>query len=152
MIKRILKWIGIFLAGLIILILLAGIFAGYKSAQYEETAVPYLKEVVPIISQWDAESSRVYFSPAALKEVSEEDYQKLFSFLSRMGGLLALGDPVFHNVSSGATLREGANTIVTYTITAEYEYGDALITIRLVEKGDSFEIYHFNLNSTALLD
>jgi hypothetical protein len=152
MFKRILKWIGIFVSGLVILFVLAAVYSGYKSTQYDETAIPYIEQVIPIISEWDVDQARSYFTSKALENTSEEDFQKLFRWLSKMGKLLSLGEPQFSNVTSGATLSEGSITIVTYTVPAEYEYGEALITIRLVDLGDSFEIYYFNLSSTALMD
>ena len=150
--KRILKWIGIFLAVLFLVILLGILFAWLKSGEYDETAIPYINEVVPILSEWDPDKARPYFLPAALESASEEDFQKLFSFLSKMGLLIELGEPQFSNVTSGVTIKDGAATIVTYTVPAEYEYGDAQLTLRLVEDGESFSIYYFNLNSSALMD
>ena len=152
MLKRILKWIGIFVAGLVILFVLVAVYTGYISAQYNETAVPYIEQAIPIISEWDADKARPYFTSNALEKTSEEDFQKLFHWLSKMGELLSFGEPGFSNVTSGATLNEGPTTIVTYTVPAVYEYGEAMITIRLVDLGDSFEIYYFNFNSTALMD
>ena len=152
MLRKILKWVGTFIAGLAIVFVLIFVYTGYLSAQYDETAVPYIERVIPIISEWNTEQARPLFTKTALENTSEEDFQKLFNWLSKMGVLLSLGEPKFSNVTSGATLDEGSMTIVTYTVPAEYEYGDALISIRLVDLGDSFEIYNFNLNSTALMD
>ncbi|ARU55874.1 hypothetical protein OLMES_1800 [Oleiphilus messinensis] len=62
-------------------------------------------------------------------------------------------EPEFNQVRSGAIVREGANTIVTYnTVLAHYENGDAQITIRLLDLGGSFEVYHFHVNSAALIE
>lgn len=152
MLKRIFKWIGIFVLGLAILFALIFAYTVYISAQYDKTAVPYIEKAIPIISEWDADRARPFFAARALEQSSEEDFQKLFSWLSKMGVLLSLGEPAFSNVTSGATIDDGSITLVTYTVPAEYEYGDALISIRLVDLGDSFEIYHFKLNSTALMD
>ena len=152
MLKRGLKWIGIFVAGLVILFVLVAVYTGYISAQYRETAVPYIEQVIPIISEWNADKARPHFTSQTFENTSEEDFQKLFHWLSKMGELLSLGEPAFSNVTSSAMLNEGSMTIVTYTVPAVYEYGEAMITIRLVDLGDSFEIYYFNLNSTALMD
>ncbi len=152
MIKRILKWLGGIL--LVIVVLFGAILAltTYKQAQYSKTAVPYIERVVPILSEWDAPSARSLFAAQALEEVSEEDLEKLLDFLSKLGDLLSMDDPKFLQVSAGASVGEGTSTIVTYTIDAQYEYGPALITIRLLDLGDRFEIYYFNVNSSALLD
>lgn len=51
-----------------------------------------------------------------------------------------------------ATVGNGKQTIVTYTIPAHYQNGDATITIRLLEDGKDFKLYHFNLQSMALIN
>lgn len=152
MFKKILKWLGIILLGIILLFILVAAYTGYKQSEYKETAVPYIKEVIPAISEWDTEKAKPFFVPSTFDNVSQEEFEKLFRWFSKLGRLQSIEKPEFNQIHSGATVREGANTIVTYTVLAHYENGDAQITIRLLDLGDTFEIYHFNVNSTALIE
>jgi hypothetical protein len=61
-------------------------------------------------------------------------------------------EPQFTQVYAGTTAEDGGNTYVTYTVLASYENGDAVLTIQLLDLGESFAIYQFNVNSIALLD
>ena len=63
-----------------------------------------------------------------------------------------IGATEFTQVYSGATVQDGANTIVTYSLLAHYENGDAQLTIQLLDLGESFQIYYLNVNSSALID
>jgi len=152
MFKKVLKWLGIALLGLIALFALLAVYTGYKQSEYNETAVPYIKKVIPKISEWDSDEIKPLFVPSTFDNVSDEDFAKLFKWFSKLGSLKSIDEPQFTQVHSGATVKEGANTIVTYTVLAHYENGDAHISIRLLDLGGSFEIYHFNLNSKALIE
>ena len=152
MVKKILKWIGIFLFGFIVLFALLAAYMAYKQSEYNETALPYIKKVIPIISEWNPEKSRPLFVASTFDNVSDEDYSKLFNWFSKLGVLNSMDEPEFLKVTSGATVLEGASTIVSYGVLAHYENGDAQITISLLDLGSSFEIYHFNLKSKALIE
>ncbi len=150
MLKKILKGIGKFILVIIVLFTLIGAWTFYKSSGYEETAVPYITKIVPIISKWDHDSSKVYFVPEVLNETSDEDFKKVYKFLSKMGAFISMEAPQFTNVSSSATTENGTMTLVTYTIAAKYSNGDATITIILKEIENGFQLHTFNLNSMAL--
>ena len=127
-------------------------YTGYKQSEYKETAVPYINKVIPVISEWDAEKAKPFFVPSTFDNVSKDDFEKLFRWFSKLGSFQSMEEPEFNQVLSGATIREGASTIVTYTVLTHYENGDAQITIRLLDLGKSFEVYHFNVNSTAFIE
>ena len=152
MFKKVLKWIAILLIGLIVLFVLLAAYTGYKQSEYSETAVPYIKKVIPIISEWSPENSKPLFVPSTFDDVSDEDFSKLLKWFSKLGALKSIDEPQFSQVTSSTTVREGANTIVTYGVLAHYENGDAQISIRLLDLEVSFEIYQFHLNSQALIE
>jgi hypothetical protein len=152
MLKKIFQWVGIFIIGIILLFVVIGIFSGYKAAEYKDTAVPYIKNVIPKISEWNAETSKQFFVSSTFDDVSDEDFSKIFQWFSKLGRLKSIEEPIFTQVHSAATVTEGANTIVTYGVAAHYENGDAQITIKLLDLGEAFEIYHFNINSVALIE
>ena len=152
MLGKVFKWLGIGFLGVVVLFIGILAYTGYMRSGYDETAVPYIKEVVPVISEWDTEKARQYFIPSAFDDFSDEDVEKLFRWFSKLGKLESMGEPEFTQVYSGTTVQEGASTYVTYTVLARYENGDALLTIQLIDLGDSFAVYQFNVNSNALLD
>jgi hypothetical protein len=127
-------------------------YTTYKQSEYSETAVLYIKKVIPIISEWSPEKSKPLFVASTFDNASDEDFSKLFKWFSKLGALKSIEEPQFSQVTSGATVRDGANTIVTYGVLAHYENGDAQISIRLLDLGSSFEIYQFNLNSQVLIE
>jgi hypothetical protein len=123
----------------------------YKKSCYEDTAVPYIKKVVPQISMWDINVMKQYMAPQSLKNTKDEDLSKLFKWFSKLGSLKSIETPQFQNVTSSVTTMEGKNTIVNYTVKAHYEKADATITIRLLESGKGFKVYYFNLDSDGLI-
>lgn len=125
------------------------IYMNHKSSQYRGTAVPYLKKVVPEISKWDTEIIKEYMPPESLKGTSEERVSKIVESLSRLGDLKKFEEPDF----AGETIIASSGIekkIVAYEIDAEYEKGDAVITIGLIDRGHSFQINNFNINSPVL--
>ncbi len=151
MFKKILKGFGIFILVMVVLVVLVAAYTGYKQSEYSETAVPYIRNVIPKISTWDPQKAKIFFVPGTFDNVSDEDFEKLFKWFSKLGQLKSIEDPQFLSVNSSATTSEGANTIVTYSIEAHYENGDATITIKLLDLNESFEVYSFNVNSMALI-
>lgn len=150
MIKKILKGLGVAFLVLITLFIGLGVWAGYKSSAYEETAVPYIKQAVPEISKWDAPTMKSYMSSETFEGVSDPDFNQVVLFLSKMGAFISMEEPVFQRVNTSASVQQGSGTFVHYTIAAKYENGDANIIIALKEIDNGFEVYHFNVNSMAL--
>ena len=59
-------------AGVVLSVVLAvisgiKIYTHHQAARYEETAVPYVKMVVPEISKWDTDSIKNLMSPELMK-------------------------------------------------------------------------------------
>ncbi len=152
MFKKLLKGIGKFLLAIIILIAIFATYALYKQSEYSETAVPYVNELIPRISTWDTRLIRAEFVGGFSEQFDEAEFEKIIRFFSKLGSLKSHDEPVFQGVSSSATLDEGANSFVTYTIEAQYENGDATIKLVLVDHGDDFEIYNLNITSLALAE
>ena len=150
MFYKIIKWIGLVVLLLIIVIAGLAIWSSYKSTAYENTAVPYIKKVIPEISKWNAELMKTYMASETLKDVTTEDFSKMVNIFSKMGKLISIEEPVFKNTSYFNTVRNGSVAQVTYTVLGKYENGDAKITITLNEQGKTFKIYRFNLDSMAL--
>ena len=151
--KKVLKFLGILLLGIIILFTFIGGYTYYKSSEYEKTAVPYIKEKIPLLSTWDYETTKSFMVPIVLENTKEEDFKKIIHWFSKLGKLKNIEDPEFRNVSTNSNIAGATSkTIVTYEILAHYENGDATITMRLLEENNDFKIYYFNINSMALLN
>ena len=144
--KKLLKILGVVF---VCLACIVGVFAGYfyiKSAKYEKTAVPYIKEKIPELSTWDPAVSKKYMAPEVLELIKDDELNKLMHWLSKLGRLKGIEEPQFVNVSTSATTEHGKQTIATYNIAAHYENGDANITMRLLEVEGGFQIYQFYVN------
>jgi len=137
---------------IVIALVAAGIFAysKYEAAQYADTAVPYVKMVVPEISKWDAEVIKTYMNAESLEATSEERIVGVMHYLSRLGTLKAAAEPSFSKVFTGPYVEGVRKTFVAYTVAAVYEQGAAVITLNLLDNGDSFQLYKFDINSAAL--
>jgi len=149
MFYKILKWISIVALLLVIFIVGATTWVGYKSEAYESTAVPYIKKVIPEISKWNPELIKSYMVSETLNDVNAEDFRKMVSIFSKIGKLISIEKPQFKNTSSVNSSQHSAMTLVTYTILGKYENGDATITMTLRDEGESFKIYRFNIDSMA---
>ena len=152
MFKKILKGIGITVLVIVLLFIGIGSYTGYKTSEYEETAVPYLKEAVPALSKWDIELSKEYFSSIVFEDTTDEDLAKLFNWLSKLGVLESLEEFEFINLRSGVNTKLGSHKLVTYQTKAHFENGAALITVRLLDKDQVFKVYSFHVNSDALIE
>lgn len=152
MFKKILKGFGIAILSLVVLFTLVAVWSGYKSSQYEETAIPYMDTAIADISTWELETFKSYLTESELENINESDLERLIRALSKMGKLVEIGEYQFNTVTSRALVGGGSGTFVTYTVPTVYENGDAMLTITLKEEDTSFSVYHFKLNSLALFD
>ncbi len=152
MFKKLLKGFGIALLILICLFVLIAVWSGYKSSEYEKTAIPYMDTAIADISSWELGTLKSYLTPSEVENINEDDLKRLIKALSKMGALVEIGEYQFNTVTSRALTPGGSGTFVTYTVPAVYENGDAVLTITLKEEGDSFSVYHFKLDSLALFD
>lgn len=125
-------------------------YSGQKEAQYLTTAVPYVKQVIPELSKWDPVVARKYMSRKFMQEISAEDFARVIKALSRLGTLQEMAEPNFEEIYSGDTPAGEKQTIVSYTVKAQYATGAALITMALLEQGGDFKVYRFNVESEAL--
>ncbi len=148
------KKILIMICGLTTLgLLIVGSFAyysGQKESQYLTTAVPYIKKIIPELSKWDPTIARKHMSEEFLRKVSDEKFSRTIQVLSRMGNLQTLAEPHFEEIYSGDTPDGEKQTIISYTVQAKYDTGDATITMGLLDLGERFKVYRFNVESEVL--
>ena len=126
---------------------------GYiKSTGYDETAIPYIKKVIPEISSWDIDVLKKYSSAEALNNVSDRDLIKLMRFFSKLGEFRSMDEPQFVNVTTNTDISNGNQTIATFAIVGYYDNGEANITLSLLEVEGGFQIYHLKITSPALIE
>jgi len=125
-------------------------YSGQKEIQYVDTAVPYVKQVIPELSKWDPVVAKQYMATAFMEKTSEENFARIINALSRIGALQEMAEPSFEEIYSGNTPGGELQTIISYTVKARYETGDAKITLALLDLGGEFKVYRFNVESEAL--
>lgn len=128
------------------------IYSYYQAAEYDDRALPYIMNVVPEISKWNPDITRSLMAAEVLETVSEEQLVRIMTLFSRMGGLLSMESPEFQKVLSEEDTGSGKKAVIAYEMAARYENGDALISINLLERDGSFEVYRFNVSSEALAE
>lgn len=128
------------------------IYSHFQAGNYDDRALPYISRVVPEISKWDPGITRSLMAAEVLENVSEEQLAQVMELFSRMGRLQSMETPEFEKVLSEEKTESGMRAIVAYEANAQYENGEALININLLEQDGAFKVYRFNLSSAALAD
>lgn len=149
---RILKRILLAIVLIILFFVLMGLWTWKEQSDYESTAVPYLESVIPEITTWDPDIAWKHFDQDVRETISEEDSAKILKYLSKLGSLESLDRPQFREVTSSATLGEGARKRVLYQIPAVFQKGDATIYVTLTDRDGEFSIYHFKVDSMAFAE
>ena len=139
------------------LIVVIGTIAGvhmyksYQSSQFEATAIPYLEQVIPTLSEWGADKTRDLIAPEALANIPEENFGKAMALFSKLGELKGFDAPEFEKLFTDETAGVPPQNFVTYKVDAHYSNADAQLQIQLIERGDHFQLYNFNLSSAYLM-
>ncbi len=150
--RRIVTWLLLIILLIALLFALIGLWTWKVQSDYESTAVPYLRSVIPKITTWEPEAAWNFFDDEVRRLINREDHDKIMRYLSSLGELKFLASPQFQQVTSSATLRTGTKKLVYYTIPATFENGDATINVALLDRDDTFSIYYFRVNSMALVE
>lgn len=139
---------------LVVIIAVVGgstLYDRYKTSEYDDRAEPYIRTVIPEISQWDAARTKELMAPEIAATISEEKFVQAMTLFSRLGQLQGIDDPKFIDVHSGEQADLGKQTVVEYDVEAQYANGDATINLKLLFRDGLFEIYNFNFSSETLL-
>jgi len=139
------------------LVVVVGVIGGselydrYKTSEYDASAEPYIKQVIPEISQWDPAATKGLMAPEIAGTISDEKFAQAMNLFSRLGSLQSIDEPKFIEVHTGKQGDLGEQTIVEYDVDAEYTNGEATINLKLLFRDGLFEIYNFNFSSEGLL-
>ena len=125
-------------------------YGAYQSSQYDGTAIPYIQEVLPKISTWDPEIVKQCMAPEVLQNITDEKLRAIMGALAQIGELQSIGEMKFKKKATGGAGDLVQQPVITYTVKAQYSTGEAIVTLSLLDKGDSYDVYHFNFESKAL--
>ena len=140
------------------LVTIIAVFAGsilynqYQSTEYDAMAGPYIRKIIPEISKWDPATTRALMAPEVSATMPEEDFTRALALFSKLGVLQSMAEPKFDQVHQDLQTDIGKQTIVVYDIEAKYENGDAVINLKLLDKGDALQIYRFGVSSEILAE
>ena len=140
------------------LVTIIAVFAGsvlynqYQSSEYDAMAGPYIRMVIPEISKWDPATTRALMAPEVSATMPEENFTQALALFSRLGALQSMEQPKFDEVHQDMQTDIGKQTIVVYDIDATYANGDAVINLKLLDKGDSLQIYRFGVSAEILAE
>lgn len=126
------------------------LYKAYKGWEYRETAAPVVRQIVPVISEWDPVKTRALMAPEALAGIPEENFGKAMNLFSKLGTLESLDAPKFEEVVEITRAAGEFTTLLNYKVVARYSNGVAQWKIQLVDLGDSFQLYNFNVSSETL--
>ena len=152
MLKKVLIVLGCVFVIVVSLIVGVNVYTGYKSAKYDEIAVPYIEAAIPEISKWDKNIFNSYLSSEAKEEIDQDRLAKILKIFKQMGTLVSYEKPEFDRTHSYVAGNGESRTLDIYNVNAKYENGDGVLTFTLIEKKQALELLHFNLQSMALVE
>lgn len=123
----------------------------YQGSEYDKLAIPYIQNVIPIISRWDPVATKALMAPEIAATIPDDKYARAMVFFSQLGALQSIDEPEFTKAHIDQETDIGRQTILEYKVDASYANGDAEIDLKLLERGGSFQIYRFNFSSETLL-
>jgi hypothetical protein len=143
--------------GSIFLLIILGFFSIYiwfsiSSEQYLEEASPYLDTNLPIVLNWDFEQLKPLLTTGAAEAFESERGQKVHRMFSKLGKLESIEEPQFVSASSGVSIGAGVYDVVTFSVLAHFETGQAQVSVTLVPDSDSYKIHYLQINSDAFLE
>ena len=147
--KKTLQIVGIVFLLFITLLIILISYSYFKSEQYNNAAIPYIKAQIPELSSWNSEVMDKYLTPRTEGNNASEYLTQSTLQLSTLGQLTNIEEPQFVNIDSELTPLNGKQTIATYNVLSRYENGDVIIRIRLLEVDGAFEVYSFYIDKIA---
>jgi DNA/RNA endonuclease YhcR with UshA esterase domain len=149
-VKKFFVMLAIWFVAIIAIIIATWVYPKFQSGDYDELAIPYLKRIIPELSQWDPIATRALMVREVSASIPDEKFNRGMDLFSKLGTLQSLNEPKFEHVYRDQGTIIGKQTIVEYITEAKYANGDATINMKLLDRDGHFEIYHFNISSQTL--
>lgn len=141
---------SIFLA----LIVLGGIaiaIVAIRGTALDKESRAYVDAAIPaIFSQWNQKELLDRASPEFKQAVTLDQLDRAFRWGSALGQLQKC-DPAQGQAGISITPQAGKVTIGQYAAKAQFEKGEATITLGLIKHGNQWQILNFNFVSPALV-
>jgi len=150
--KKFLIGLGITFAVIIVALIVLIAVATTKGAALDKECMAYVDEVTPIIlADIRKETLFKYASDEFKSSASDEDMDKVFNWLSK------LGEFEKYNGSTGqakmsVTTGSGKQVSGYYEASADFSTGPATIKIKTIKDGNKWKIISFHIDSMAFLN
>ena len=149
--KKFLIVMGAIFCGLIVLGILAFIFAAIRGTRLDKESRAYADAAIAdIVTDWNVNAFFNRASPELKKLVSANDGDKLFRSFGQLGRLKHC-DPAKGQSSTVAMLGQPKRIMAHYEAAAEFENGQAAIKIDLIKHGDDWRVLGFHIDSPIFL-
>ncbi len=126
-------------------------FKSHEGDEYDTVAIPYIQQAITEISQWNPDKAKALMAKEVVATIPDDKFARAMEFFSQLGNLQSMDEPSFQQVFIDQQTDIGKQTIVEYDVDTLYEHGEAEINIKLLKRGDTYEIYRFNFSSEKLL-
>lgn len=152
MFKKILKTLGGFILGLILLLVGGMIYAFITTSNDKAEVTPYLKEKMPIVATWKLEKFSPFLTDSAREVFEQERGQKILSAFSKLGEFKSFEEPQFIESKSGVSTERGSYDIVIFSMVGHFENDAAQIIVTLSRESNELLIQHIKVNSDVFLE
>lgn len=141
--KRSLIFIALMAAGLVLYMSWYNI----KAERFNETAIPYLEQVLPKLTSWQYPELEMLLSPTAKTVFASEKVRAAYQEFSQLGQLQSMSRPEFMGNRSETIEELGEVELIAYQVPLEFETGPAVIKLNLASDGQRYYIHHFGIHS-----
>ena len=143
LVKRTLVFVALMIAGLV----LYAKWFDIRADRYDESAVPYLRGVVPTLVDWQIEPLLPLLSPDARRDFENEGLRNAYLDFRRLGKMQSMQKFQFLTSNSAASKSLGEVEFVDYEVTAQFDTGPARIKLKLLLHGQDYYLHHFGFYS-----
>lgn len=149
--KKILIGFGVIFGIIVILLIWAGFSTSKTHNKFKDTAEPFIHSFLSSQSPWSYEKAKPDLSKAWFAAVEEEDSEKLFHYLNKLGMLRSVKSIEWLGCINQAHT-SGSVERCNYSVTAEYENGGALIRMGIAIENENLKLMQLNVNSDTFME
>ena len=156
-VKSLLIRIGVIIFAIIIVAIVNTSIGFNSPARLNKEAAAYIADNLPkIVDRWDAQNLVDRADPAltAGGATRRRQFEEMCAKFQKLGALKHLDTPEGGGVYSGAFTMKGmypSRTLGSYKVQADFENGQATITIQLVRVEKKWKVIGFDINSDVFL-
>ena len=141
MLKKIFMAIGILVTGLFAVGITTAVIGHNRDAPANmETAVAAMKD---LSHAWRADDLKPHFARVALEQVDFVRAQQAMNNMSALGELKVV--KTWRQTAWRASIGSDASKEATIELDAEFENGEALVTVKLADDGGRMKVLHINI-------